>query len=392
MRCSRLVLLVWSLVASTMALSGQVTSVDDDFEGFLLVDWDPNFGEGGAFMYTPVAPDVAYNAIKSCHCLSINGSGNTVTEGMEAAALMTARAGLAHGVHYYMPKRIYAYHVSNQQTIDAIANVYRRSAADGVAINLQTHSWSAYLATVACEGGICSSINHVAYAPATLMSNFGRLADAYANWNGKMTVIYSSDDVLSNATYRATQDAITHNARIQSVDAHAGHSLHGVMDAVDSSQYMSRSTYYQTAPAVNASDIFADPESACRAAVRFQAGDGAVYEEFLLTPPPPGIPDIAGTMHAMFNCLGRTGANLSERGSLGLVSEIQEHELGIFGPRTPTDPNRPKAQQCRTAFARQLAVCNTTAALRASSSGHLQDELQRCLATKKETYQNCLKD
>ena len=141
---------------------------------------------------------------------------------------MAKEMGLNKSIHYYMPQKAsppaYAF-ATNKKLRSNLKEIFKRSESNKTVINLQTHSWSGYVATTSCGLNRCDYVNHISYNPATIPRNWPMMSQAYSRWAGRGHVSYSNKDFLSNITFKNTRQGINKNRKITSGNSGSAHAL-----------------------------------------------------------------------------------------------------------------------------------------------------------------------
>ncbi len=219
----------------SLGAGDSVSDNDINAEGFYKLE-----REGDTWKHTRLTLAEGLALAVETQMVTMNGSGNNFESGIANGIRMATEAGADVVVHYYMPQKGNAMSYNSATNVNArsaLRSLYKKAQDANTTINLQTHSWSGYLAVTECNGH-CSNINLISYTPATLPgSRREELSRGYRTWNGTGHIEYSSKDLVSSGTYDDTRGDIASNRNLTVDDAKSEHGLARVLETADFSHY-----------------------------------------------------------------------------------------------------------------------------------------------------------
>lgn len=141
--------------------------------------------------------------LRTCNCLTLNGSGNHFEDGINNGIAMAEELGRDFSIHYYMPTSMgfdaYENHDANTRIPEMIVQMVEWAAQNNEQLDIRGHSWSSWLLWRACgeAPSKCSNVDLTTYAPATLWDNWGEIFYDMYDFKGNGNVVYGSNDFLS---------------------------------------------------------------------------------------------------------------------------------------------------------------------------------------------------
>lgn len=205
--------------------------------------------DGSWFSSSEPITDVAqaYELIKLCNCLTINGSGNRWEAGLKSGSLMADEAGREFNIHYYMPvsagRDAYILSDLNSDLPETIGVIADEAYHDGIRLDMQGHSWSSWLLWKGCGNfelseTYCQNVDLRTWAPATMQYNWIALRNYIDKFKGQADIVYGSKDVLSLSTLGVAALTGFHR-NVDEIVLNTGHGLQGLVDACSNCRLLS---------------------------------------------------------------------------------------------------------------------------------------------------------
>lgn len=225
---------------ASFGLGDDISGSDSVAEGFYVIGRN---GIGDWTRSEKIDIDTAYTYIKDGRSLVINGSGNSFKSGMKSIEEMAEKVVAANNqtftVAYYMPQGAGPIHYlasTNASMRNALTTVFTRARDQGTRVNVVTHSWASYVTATSCNG-VCDTVNHIAFAAATMPSLMDRLGTGYSQWKGTGTTVVGRRDPLSSWTDMGSR-AGPANPRINTIQIGASHSVTSMMGAMPTTTFV----------------------------------------------------------------------------------------------------------------------------------------------------------
>jgi hypothetical protein len=227
-------------LAEGRALGGAevVSPLDHELEGlYSIVEGIDGLLHSG----DPLNIEEAWLRLKATRLLVINGSGTSYLSGMAILGAMVRELGRMDALGYYLAQVFGDALLGsslNSAARAALAELFNRAAAEGITINVEAHSYSAYLIPSICATADCSTVNLIGYAPAITPGRWAELNDDWRGFEGTATIVQPSQDaVLAGTTYGGTAAGIAANPRLRTVNVGAGHSINDILQTSNFGQY-----------------------------------------------------------------------------------------------------------------------------------------------------------
>ena len=175
--------------------------------------------------------------IRKCNCLTINGSGNRLEEGLHSGTLMADEAGRTENVRFYMPVSAdpISYLIDNKfSPVPAILGSLADWAfSQGIQMDFRGHSWSGWYLWRACaEYSVtkCRSQTVTTYAPATMPEFWVDLRLHLGEFEGTGNVVYGNKDPLSIPSLGISIVTGGLGGNVDGKVVDAGHGLKDILD------------------------------------------------------------------------------------------------------------------------------------------------------------------